>query len=74
MDGGILGIPVHPPGTKTQDTVPTYAVNAPNVMLEIISDIGEVITDPGQREQVVVTNLIQRLMPVIRYLMGDIAE
>jgi phenylacetate-CoA ligase len=74
VDGGILGIPVQSPGTETQETVPTYTANAPNVMLEIISDIGEVVTDPGQRGQVVVTNLIRRLMPVIRHPMSDIAE
>jgi phenylacetate-CoA ligase len=46
VDGGILGFPVHPPGTETQEIVPTYTVNTPSVMVEIISDTGEVITDP----------------------------
>jgi hypothetical protein len=73
VDAGIVGLPVGPPG-QMDEKFATYAVSVPNVIMEIIADTGEVITKEGQRGQIVVTNFMRRLMPVIRYPMGDITE
>jgi phenylacetate-CoA ligase len=51
-----------------------YTVNMLNVTGEIVSDAGRVIVEEGQRGQIVVTSFMRRLMPIIRYPMGDMAE
>ena len=73
VDAGIVGMPVNLPG-QMDDKFATYTVNVPNVIMEIVSSAGEVITEEGNRGQIVVTNFMRRLMPIIRYPMGDLAE
>ena len=72
-DGGYIGIPDSPPGGVDQGP-PTYTVNTPTVIMELITDGGELITAEGIKGNIVITNLARRLMPVIRYPMGDVAE
>ena len=73
VDAGVIGLPDYPPGGIDQCTT-SYTVNTSSVIMELISDTGEVITTEGVKGNVVVTNLKRRCMPVIRYPMGDIAE
>ncbi|CAF9936635.1 MAG: hypothetical protein ALECFALPRED_006906 [Alectoria fallacina] len=44
------------------------------MIMELITDTGNLITEEGAKGNVVITNLIRRLMPVIRYPLGDAAE
>ncbi|KAL8811530.1 MAG: hypothetical protein Q9200_001722 [Gallowayella weberi] len=73
VDVGFVGRPDNPPGGIDQDPTP-YTVNSPNMIMELITDRGEMITKEGIRGDVVVTNLDRRLMPIIRYPTGDVAE
>lgn len=73
VDGGLIGLPDVSPGGIDQD--PTcYTVNTSSMIMELVSDTGNLITEEGVRGDVVITNLTRRLMPVIRYPMGDAAE
>ncbi|KAI9775681.1 MAG: hypothetical protein M1839_000948 [Geoglossum umbratile] len=75
VDGGLIGLPAHPPVYGGDDDInPTYIVNTPTVVMEIISEDGEVIAEPHRRGRVVITDLMRRLQPVVRYPMGDLAE
>ncbi|KAI9774068.1 MAG: hypothetical protein M1840_005161 [Geoglossum simile] len=75
VDGGLIGLPAFPPVYGGDDDInPTYVVNTPTVIMEIISDNGEAITEPYRRGRVVITDLMRRLQPVVRYPMGDLAE
>ncbi|KXS19329.1 AMP-dependent synthetase/ligase [Gonapodya prolifera JEL478] len=70
VEGGILGIPVSSSSDPRVHRVPTW-----NNEIEIIDpDTGAVITQPGIPGRLVVTSLTRRLMPVIRYPAGDVAE
>lgn len=73
VDGGVIGLTDIPPGGVDQDSA-CYTVNASSVIMELITDTGESITAEGVRGNVVVTNINRRLMPTIRYPMGDVAE
>lgn len=42
--------------------------------MELITNTGDLITEEGVKGNVVITNLIRRLMPIIRYPMDDAAE
>ena len=44
------------------------------MIMELITDIGNLITEEGIKGNIVITSLTRRLMPVIRYPMGDAAE
>ena len=44
------------------------------MIMELNTDTGNSITERGVKGNVVITNLTRRLMPIIRYPMGDIAE
>jgi phenylacetate-CoA ligase len=69
VDAGLLGRPV--PGTDTR----VHRAFTPETVVEILDDhTGEPITDPGLPGRVVVTDLRRRLMPVLRYPVGDRAE
>lgn len=59
-------------GTKTGDG--PFTVVKDNVHLEIVDDAGRPIREPGVAGRVVVTSLIQKLLPFVRYDTGDIAE
>ena len=63
---------VQPGGIDQEPTC--YTVNTSSMIMELVTDIGDVITAEGVKGNVVITNLSRRLMPVIRYPMGDAAE
>ncbi len=48
-------------------------VNERNIVFELVDDKGRVITDPNIAGHVVVTSVVQRSMPFIRYMLGDMA-
>lgn len=73
VDGGFIGTPDVPPGGIDQDPTP-YNVNASSTIMELVGDTGDLITAEGVKGNVVITNLTRRLMPIIRYPMGDAAE
>lgn len=73
-DGGLIGVPVHQPGAEDEDIKPTYRVSHPTMVLEILDDDGSVITEPGKKGRVVLTDIKRRLHPAVRYPMGDIAQ
>lgn len=73
VDGGFIGTPDLPPGGIDQPLA-SYTVNAPSMIMELITDTGDLITSEGVKGNVVITNLSRRLMPIIRYPMGDAAE
>ncbi|MFD8705337.1 phenylacetate--CoA ligase family protein [Kitasatospora sp. NPDC059648] len=69
VDAGLLGRPVPGPDTRV------HRVFAPETVVEILDDhTGEPITTEGVAGRVVVTDLRRRLMPVLRYPVGDRAE
>ncbi|WP_399919901.1 phenylacetate--CoA ligase family protein [Streptomyces kanamyceticus] len=69
-EAGVLATPV--PG---QDDARLYQANTPYTILEITDpDTSLPITEPGRTGLVVATNLLRRLMPVIRYPVGDLAQ
>ena len=70
IDGGMLGGPV----TGSADPR-EHRVFRPDTIMEIVDvDTGEPVTEPGRPGRVVTTDLTRRLMPVIRYPVGDMAE
>ena len=73
VDGGYIGMPDSPPGDVDQEPT-TYTVNNSSMIMELITDGGELITAEGMKGNIVVTNLARHLMPIIRYPMGDVAE
>ena len=73
VDGGLIGLPDVQPGGIDQDPT-SYTVNTSSMVMELVTDIGDVITAEGVKGNVVITNLSRRLMPIIRYPMGDAAE
>ncbi|MBP2471284.1 phenylacetate-CoA ligase [Crossiella equi] len=69
VDGGILGGPV-----AGEEDARVHQV-FPNRVMEILDiETGEQITEPGRPGRVVVTDLVRRLQPVVRYPVGDLAE
>lgn len=46
-------------------------INTDNVFVELIDEDGSVITEANKPGQVVITSLIQKFMPLIRYRLGD---
>lgn len=73
VDGGLVGLPDVPPGGVDQG--PTcYTVDTSSMIMELTTDTGDLITAEGVEGNIVITNLTRRLMPVIRYPMGDAAE
>lgn len=55
-----------------QKDLPDMYIMTPNVYLEILDDEGNEVPD-GQMGHVVVTSLIAKAMPLIRYKIGDLA-
>ena len=72
VDGGFIGISPAP-SDADDESLPIYTVSDGMVM-ELVTDTEEIITADGQQGRVVITNLTRRLMPIIRYPMGDIAS
>jgi len=70
IDGGMLGSPIAGSADPR-----VHRVFSPYTLMEIIdADTGEPITEPGRAGRVVTTDLVRRLMPIIRYPVGDMAE
>lgn len=70
IDGGMLGGPIAG-GADPRE----HRVFVPDILMEIIDvETGEPIHEPGRPGKVVTTDLVRRLMPVIRYPVGDMAE
>lgn len=70
IDGGMLGRP-EPDAADPR----VHTVFAPHTRLEIVDPVtGAPVTAPGVPGRVVTTDLVRRLMPVIRYPVGDVAE
>ncbi|KAM5473109.1 putative NRPS-like protein biosynthetic cluster [Microsporum audouinii] len=74
VDAGQLGVLICSPSTEEDAIRPVYKVGYPAVILEILADDGTAIKEAGVRGNVVVTQLIRRLQPIIRYPVGDVAE
>ncbi|MEU8825731.1 AMP-binding protein [Streptomyces sp. NPDC048636] len=69
VDAGLVGLPV--PG----DDPRLHRAPAPYSVVEILDEhTGEPLTRPGVPGRVVVTDLRRRLMPILRYPVGDRAE
>jgi len=69
VDGGIVGAPV-------ADAADTRVHRVfPGRVMEILDvETGEPVEEPGRPGRVVVTDLVRRLQPVLRYPAGDLAE
>ena len=52
---------------------PIYAVVPGGSVIELLTDDGTVIREPGVTGHVFITSLVRRLQPVIRYPVGDLA-
>ncbi|KAH6652736.1 hypothetical protein BKA67DRAFT_536458 [Truncatella angustata] len=74
VDGGLIGLPTHDTTLEHQVGGPIYTPNSPSVVVEILNEDGVPVTAIGQTGPIYVTNLTRRLMPVIRYPTGDVAE
>ncbi|PYH80519.1 acetyl-CoA synthetase-like protein [Aspergillus uvarum CBS 121591] len=71
----VVGFPV--PGLNKGgdgDVDPVYRVVEEAVVLEIVGDDGHPVRENGVRGTLVVTNLLKRLQPTIRYPIGDVGE
>ncbi|KAL6716251.1 hypothetical protein ACLMJK_005817 [Lecanora helva] len=73
IDAGPIGIPAYSFRNEDDDINPVYKVLSPLLIMEIIAEDGTVITTPGVKGNVVVTHLIKRQQPMLRYPCGDIA-
>ncbi|MFI7292695.1 phenylacetate--CoA ligase family protein [Streptomyces sp. NPDC050121] len=70
VDAGVLAAPV---AGETDARV--HRVHHLQKLLEIVDEhTGEPIREPGRSGLLVATDLVRRLMPVIRYPVGDVAE
>jgi len=68
VDAGLIG-------TSDRDCAPgEHRMLESHSVLEILDEVsGEVIEECGRNGQLVITNLTRRLMPLIRYPVGDLA-
>ncbi|WP_232247381.1 phenylacetate--CoA ligase family protein [Kitasatospora azatica] len=70
VDAGVLAGPV---AGEVDNRV--HEVFSPEKVVELLDpESGEPIEEPGRPGRVVATDLVRRLMPVIRYPVGDLAE
>lgn len=67
MAAGLIGIPVG-------EDKNTFKVLEPLVIVELVRSDGKVIRENGVRGKVVVTHLVRRLQPLVRFPTGDTAE
>ncbi|KAJ5408176.1 hypothetical protein N7509_002059 [Penicillium cosmopolitanum] len=74
VDGGLIAIPTHDADLESRAGAPVYVPNSPNVVAEILREGGKPITNEEERGILHVTDLSRRLMPIIRYPTGDVAE
>lgn len=70
VDAGILAAPV-----AGEPDSRVHQVFSPDKVVELLdTETGEPIEEPGRPGRLVATDLVRRLMPVIRYPAGDMAE
>ncbi|KDN64579.1 putative AMP-dependent synthetase/ligase [Colletotrichum sublineola] len=69
MDCGVIGLP--PKGDHYNQDPRLHEANSPNIIVEILNDDGQPITEPGEVGSLVATNMKRQLMPIIRYPSGD---
>lgn len=70
VDAGVLAAPV-----QGETDARVHRVHRLQKVLEIVDEAtGEPIREPGRAGRLLVTDLVRRLMPVIRYPVGDSAE
>lgn len=70
VDGGILAGPV-----AGEPDVRVFRAFRPGRLLEVVDeDTGEPIEEPGRPGRLLVTDLSRRLLPILRYPVGDLAE
>jgi phenylacetate-CoA ligase len=68
VDGGLLG-------KRSADCKGSeHRVFSKATLMEIVDEEGQPITEPGVEGRLLLTNLSRRLMPIIRYPVGDQAE
>ena len=72
VDAGLIGMPVSEPDTDPECQA-SYQVDLEHVVLELLDESGNNICEEGVPGEVVITSLSRRLMPIIRYSMGDVA-
>jgi phenylacetate-CoA ligase len=69
VDGGLVGF------ADAQCAPQEHRVFSKYTIIEIVNeDTGEVITKPGIVGKIVLTNLTRKLMPIIRYPVGDLGQ
>ncbi|QWF84667.1 phenylacetate--CoA ligase family protein [Amycolatopsis sp. CA-230715] len=70
VDGGILGAPV-----ADDSDVRVFRAFQPSRVLEIVDTVdASPIEEPGRPGRLLLTDLGRRLLPIIRYPVGDLAE
>lgn len=72
VDAGLIGTPNTGPDQDNGSEI-LYTLQ-PGIVMELLTDTNEPIIEEGRLGNIVVTNLTRRLMPVIRYPTGDMAE
>lgn len=73
IDAGPIGVPAQPFQREDDDISPVYKVLSSLLVMEIIADDGTVIKEPEQKGSVVITHLVKKQQPIVRYPVGDIA-
>jgi phenylacetate-CoA ligase len=73
MSAGLLGIPAQP-FRREDGPNPVYKVLEPLVVVEIVKDNGQPITTSGVKGNMVVTHLVRRLQPMLRFPIGVTAS
>ncbi|KAH9896364.1 hypothetical protein F4778DRAFT_794132 [Xylariomycetidae sp. FL2044] len=71
---GTLALPPYPYQGGDDDVAPKYKLLAPLAVMEILDENNQPIQEPGKRGTMVVTHLIKRQQPLIRYPTGDVAS
>ncbi|KAI1652626.1 hypothetical protein F4813DRAFT_400901 [Daldinia decipiens] len=71
---GPLGFPGAISTMIDRDINPIYRVCDYVAVMEIVTDDGAVIKQSGVKGNIIITHLIRRLQPLIRYPIGDVAE
>jgi phenylacetate-coenzyme A ligase PaaK-like adenylate-forming protein len=70
VDAGVLAAPV-----QDEPDARVHRVHRVQKLVEIVdADTGEVIREPRRPGRLLATDLVRRLMPLIRYPVGDLAE
>ena len=74
IDVGPIAHPPYPYQGGDDDVKPKYKVSAPLAVVEILDDFNKPIRENGKKGTMIVTHLIKRQQPMIRYPAGDVAS